>query len=449
MRDLTGLKLLAKFPIENIWMLAVDGSFYAKENGPVGFDTREKNSVQGIINGLKTALDGLGKDLTVDHIHAIHKSCMTGIVSRNHCIPGEIRNNSVAMEVFPSWTSLSGLQDLINHLLPTSRLLPVRFLSDGRVLIPIEKIPVDDRNKYKAAAVEHEAFTPANTNDITLKKNYELFLARKISLTYQPPASVTALQLAKLTENYNARIKQVNTKDEKLKIIAEVIQQYTRHHVYRDGNNRSQVNCLIIELLVGNGLCPALFFEPNIFEFHTIDELVEIIKKGQLLFMSIINKPQEPVYNFDNSKIKAIEDGKYINMGKDFQKALNELIYKMGKAYYLAKEFSLASECFAMNYELEKKLTGDESPTTATTLYNLASTLKELGQLQKGNAKDATQLQEARSQLQQAKSQFDTVIVLFGKNNNNDSLEKSRKKLAEIDSLLAELTNLNNPVVKP
>ncbi len=82
----------------------------------MGFDTREKNSVQGIINGLKTALEGLGKDLTVDHIHAIHKSCMTGIVSRNPCVPGEIRKNSVAMEVFPSWTSLSGLQDLINHL---------------------------------------------------------------------------------------------------------------------------------------------------------------------------------------------------------------------------------------------------------------------------------------------------------------------------------------------
>ncbi len=42
MKDLIGLTLLTKFPIENIWMLAVDGSFYAKENGPVGFDARAK-----------------------------------------------------------------------------------------------------------------------------------------------------------------------------------------------------------------------------------------------------------------------------------------------------------------------------------------------------------------------------------------------------------------------
>lgn len=165
MKDLTGLKLLAKFPIENIWMLAVDGKFYEKENGPVGFDTREVNSVQGIVNGLKTALEGLGKELTVDHICGIHKSCMTGIASRNPCVPGELRQNTVSMEVMPGWMSLAGFQDLIKNLPPMSALVPVRFLTDGKNLIPVERVAINDRNKYKLAAMEQEAFTQQNTNE--------------------------------------------------------------------------------------------------------------------------------------------------------------------------------------------------------------------------------------------------------------------------------------------
>ncbi len=433
MKDLTGLKLLAKFPIENIWMLAVDGKFYAEENGPVGFDAREKNSVQGIINGLKTALEDLGKELTVDHICAIHKSCMTGIVSRNPCIPGELRQNSVSMEVMPGWMSLAGFQDLVKNLPPTSQLMPVRFLTkDGNNLIPLEKVPIQDRNKYKTAAIEREAFTPQNTNEKILNECYAHYSERKISLLYQPPITVTKLRLAMIVKVYNFQIIQANTTDEKLKAIVSLIQQYLRQHPHRDGNNRTLVNDLLNQLLIENGLSPTLLLEPNVFEFHTSDELVAIIKKGQMLFMSIINKPQEPVFNFDNSKIKNIDNGKYVEMGKNFLEELNGLISKLGKAYYQAKEYSLASECFTINVELEKKLKGDESPEIATSLYNLASALKELGQLQKTSTNDITKLREA-------KSHFNTVVGLFDSNNNKDSLEKARKKIAEIEIFLAKI----------
>lgn len=235
---------------------------------------------------------------------------------------------------------------------------------------------------------------------------------------------------------YNAQIKQANTADEKLKAIVFLIQQYLRQHPHRDGNNRTLVNDLLNQLLIENGLSPTLLFEPNIFEFHAVDELVAIIKKGQMLFTSIINKPREPVFNFDNSKIKDIDNGKYVEMGKNFLGELNGLISKLGKTYYLAKEYTLASECFTINVELEKKLKGDESPAIATSLYNLASALKELGELQKTSTKDTTKLQEA-------KSHFNTVIGLFAKNNNRESLEKARKKMTEIDNLL-DIINQNN-----
>jgi hypothetical protein len=320
--------------------------------------------------------------------------------------------------------------------------VPVRFLTDGKDLIPLEKVPMNDRNKYKLAAAEQEAFTPQNINETILKERYAQWSERKIHLLYEPPREVTKIRLAMIVAMYNVKIKQAITTDEKLNTIVSLIQQYLRQHPHRDGNNRTLVNDLLNELLIENGLSPTLFFEPNVFEYHIVEELVAIIKKGQMLFMSITNKPQQPVFNFDNSKINEIDKGKYVEMGKNFFIYLNGLINQLGKTYYQAKEYSLASECFAINYDLEKKLTGDESAAVATSLYNLASALKELGQLQKNNLKDVTKLQEA-------KSHFNTVIGLFGKNNNQESLEKARKKIAEIDSLLANDANSNDDNLTP
>ncbi len=418
-------------------MLAVDGKFYVKENGPQEFEKREINSVQGILKGLLTALSGLGKELTVEHIQAIHKSCMTDVKSRNPCLPGQFRQTNVCMDILLGWISVEGMQDLILNLEPDSCLAPVYYLSDGKNLIPLKDVPVAERTNYKIAARQEDALTLKNTNKQLIESCFSNFLEQKIRLLYQPPvASTIAPSIALITGQYNERIKHAKSEDEKLEIMVETIQKYTRKHPYRDGNNRDFVNCLLIELLINNGLLPTLFFEPNIFEFHTVKQLVLKIKEGQQLFLSIINNPNQLVYGFDNNKIKDIENGKFLKMGQEFLQELNVMIHKMGKDFYIAKDYLLASECFEINYELEKKLTGDQSPEAATTLYNLASSLKELGEQQKLNSNDLTKLHTA-------KSHFNTAIVLFGKHKNDTSLKKSLDKIAQIEKLMMDTGNLN------
>lgn len=49
---LPGLKKVNARPDSAIWMLAVDGTFFSKENGRRGFDKREQGSVQGSVQGI-------------------------------------------------------------------------------------------------------------------------------------------------------------------------------------------------------------------------------------------------------------------------------------------------------------------------------------------------------------------------------------------------------------
>lgn len=435
MKELIGLKTLANFPIECIWMLAVDGKFYAKENGPQEFEKRENNSVKGILKGLITALEGLGKELTITHLHAIHKSCMTDVRSRTPCVPGQFRQKIVCMDVMPGWISSEGMQDLISKLEPNSYLMPVTFFSDGDHLFLLEKIPLSERNKYKVAARTIDGLTPRNTNKQEIEAYLKKLNEHKIHLAYQPPEYGTiAKSIDEICKEYNQRIKLAKSDDGKLEIIVDSLQKFTRKHPYNDGNNRSLINSLLIELLIENGLIPTLFFEPNIFEFHTVKEIMAKIKEGQQLFLSIIKDPLQPVFGFDNSKIKDIDSGKYVQLGKELLQELNILINKIGKSYYQAKDYLLASQCFEINYELEKKLSGDQSPEAASILYNLASALKEVGGLQKTND---------LSKLNEAKSFFNSEIVLFGKYKNEASLQKAQDKLRSIEALLNQSTNAN------
>ena len=64
-----------------------------------------------------------------------------------------------------------------------------------------------------------------------------------------------------------------------LKKLALAVQQSVRVHPFEDGNNRTLINCLLVAYLLIKGLPPAIFKEPNIFEFHTVSELMQITRE--------------------------------------------------------------------------------------------------------------------------------------------------------------------------
>jgi hypothetical protein len=414
------LRKLAQFPIENVWMLAVDGKLYQKEDGPLGFEYREKGSVQAILNGLLESLKNLGEELSVAEIQKIHKTCMTGVPSQNPSNPGQFRTNTVGFDVCAGWCTPRGLGHLLHHKTPTAELVPTELAYVDGQYLPLAS--VKDKANLKLAVNIDNALIAKNCSESQLQKLHEKLVQGDVKLMYQAPTvSDFDKRLAVIVNIYNSQIKHANGDDDKILLIAELIQRCTRLHPFRDGNNRTFVNCLANRLLIENGLCPVLLSEPNVFEFHTPGELVDILKNAQQQFMSRIEAPETPIFNYDNSKIGLIENGKFVSMGREFKKSLSHIVNALAQKEYGKKNYLLASEYFQINYELEMQI-NDKSPNTGISLFSLALSLKQLGQLQS------------------AKTHFSNTVGLFNRLHTQKALiAKAEKHIKEIDDILSSL----------
>lgn len=367
MKYLEGIKYLATILQEQAWMLAVDGKLYSQEKGPEGFEAREPGSIQGILTGLLMSLQTLGKQLTPTEIKKIHEACMKNIKSQNPCQPGEFRINPVAFEVLATWVSESGLQHLLRNMDETARLILVSEVMQNNV--PVRISALSSKKNLKLAVRPENAIKP-NIDQKSLSEIAQELQKENITLVYQPPAAENInKELVAIIDNYYEKIKCTADSEQIVLIIAETIQAYTRLHPFRDGNNRTFVNILLNRLLIENGLKPAIFSEPNVFEFQTPQELTEVINKAQQQFEAIVKNSRQTVFGYDNSKTHV----KFVKLGDFFLNELNKLVNNMGREFNQSKKPQLAKECFKLNYDLSVRLLGEKSVNTGIALFSLAS----------------------------------------------------------------------------
>lgn len=102
--------------------------------------------------------------------------------------------------------------------------------------------------------------------------------------------------LEAITRSYNKEIKAAHTIDEKLRVIAKHIRYYEVLHPFRDANGRTFVNNLLNILLMQQGLPPATFYEPNVFDLYSADELVVVIKEAIFNTVEIIEKSKKRIF---------------------------------------------------------------------------------------------------------------------------------------------------------
>lgn len=303
---LTGLKKIKTMPNSAIWMLAVDGKFFSKENGPCGFDKREPGSVQGILNGFLAALKELqkGDELSIKTLQHIHNICLSGIRTQNSANPGVFRANPVGFEIMPGWASLDGLKNLIDQ---------------GYTVI--QGVPIPGSTKCVL-----------DTGAPLTRGNIEEHFRKKTKLFYIPPAAEEILdKLSASISKFNSVIAKLKVSkkdfnpDILLTIIAELIQNLTRTHAFRDGNNRSFVNNLLNALLVQNGFYPCIFYDPNVFEFHTLSQLVTILKEATAASEKIATEPGTTLFDF-NHAASAAKLEIYTTMGSNFHLEIDRII---------------------------------------------------------------------------------------------------------------------------
>ncbi|WP_069683455.1 Dot/Icm T4SS effector AnkN/AnkX/LegA8, partial [Legionella parisiensis] len=289
MANLPGLFFLKAYPPEEIWRLFVDGRFWSKENGWQGYESREQGSINAALESLcSIALQvdraGEGFELSVDLIKEIHKKCGKKVEELQDKNPGEIRiDEPVSFGIPANRASIKGIEEFLGLV----------FLLKGEAEFGPGKIgslgyPKFDKNYFK---------------DLTVEEIPEL--AKKIykDMCEDGHSNTTHFYLAvqknvdefleAITRSYNKEIKDAHTIDAKLQVIAKHIRYYEVLHPFRDANGRTFVNNLLNILLMQQGLPPATFYEPNVFDLYSSDELVVVIKEAIFNTVEIIEKSKQ------------------------------------------------------------------------------------------------------------------------------------------------------------
>lgn len=318
-------------PPENIWMLAVDGKFYLTEKGPEGFEAREPGSVKGILNGLAVALEYSDKDLTIEHIQTIHRTCMQGIKSQNPCQPGHYRENSVNFSIQGNWLTVKGLQHFFTQAKGEAHILFTDCAVVNNTVKKISTLSKDEKKNLKLACDTNNKLT---TSRLTEFKNLsDDVLERNLGLIYiTPNPKIIAEEMKSIVNQFNKNIKIASTDDEKLLTIILTIKQFVQLHPFRDGNNRTFINCLLTSFLMKHlGQFP-IFFDPNIFEFHAPDELVKLVKEALQIGQFMQLKPKDPIFGYTNLKLNSY----FTSLGNDF---LYKISGKTDYFKYIQKNF--------------------------------------------------------------------------------------------------------------
>ncbi|MCE0724402.1 Dot/Icm T4SS effector AnkN/AnkX/LegA8 [Legionella resiliens] len=299
MANLPGLFYLKAYPPEEIWRLFVDGRFWSKENGWQGYESRERGSLNAALESLcSIALQvdtaGEGFELSVDLIKEIHKKCGKKVEELQDKNPGEIRTDEpVSFGIPASRASIKGIEEFLGLF----------FLLEGEAEFGPGQLgplgyPKFDKNYFKdlspeqipelAKKIYKDMSEDGHSNTthfyLAVQKNVDGFLEA-------------------ITRSYNKEIKAAHTIDEKLQVIAKHIRYYEVLHPFRDANGRTFVNNLLNILLMQQGLPPATFYEPNVFDLYSADELVVVIKEAIFNTVEVIERSKKDIslYGYSSS----------------------------------------------------------------------------------------------------------------------------------------------------
>ncbi|CDZ79105.1 Phosphocholine transferase AnkX [Legionella massiliensis] len=287
MAKLPGLAFLKAYPQEEIWRLFVDGRFWVKENGWHGYESREPGSLNAALESLCSSALEVEDDfeLSVDFIKSIHRKCGRKVEELEDKSPGEPRTSEpVSFGIPASRASIKGIEEFLRlHFLiesgagfgpGTAGIFAPKFEHDYFKDLKPEQIPELAKQIYDDMC--EKGFSEASHFFVAVRQNVEVYLEA-------------------ITQSYNSEIKEAQTIDQKLLVIAKHIRQYEVLHPFKDANGRTFANNLLNILLMQHGLPPATFYEPNVFDLYSAEELVDVIKEAMLNTMTIIESHEKAI----------------------------------------------------------------------------------------------------------------------------------------------------------
>lgn len=307
-----GLSYYFAIPQHLLWMLVVDGKFWAKENGYQGYEERENGSIYRAIAALKYAIRNIDQDLfTLPYFNEINRQLMLHPVDPT---PSDEKFSSFGLH--RSTTTRAGFRQLLDGV------------ADGKLRISLQPhffaalrssdIATSSKEmKFKMVTTRMASTLKILTGDISLKdtqeesdetiidksnlKKYSAKLTHFYSLS--APKDIPHIRVAgaqPIMEKIKLVINSFHDFDfsttDQTRIIyhlAKHCQQMLQVHPYPDYNLRTYITVLLNALLMKQGMPPVIYHDPNQFDGHSIDEIAKKMYEGMNNTLRVINGCQE------------------------------------------------------------------------------------------------------------------------------------------------------------
>lgn len=319
---------LKDFPQDELYRLFVDADKVKSESGWRRYEAREPGCLAALCKAAEVAWfkDIENKELNEDLIHEIHKNVTTDVKKLNSddIIPGEFRKNTsgfdfsriteegffeildlIQRQKSANYDSKEHQQDTLEDYQSiyintknkkekeifkkyalSEKTLELRGLTGSNLIVQTTLLDIPMRYNtslidelYKTLLTKEEAKSLSlieSTKRVAKMTSGDLF-----DLKYYAPAPhIVPLEMKKIIQSYNDRIKTATLAEEKIKIIADTIWEFNHTHPFRDANIRVFAILLCNRLLIQNGLGLAIFPDPNIFDNHGKTEVAQAIKEA-------------------------------------------------------------------------------------------------------------------------------------------------------------------------
>ncbi|MBF0206774.1 MAG: Fic family protein [Oligoflexia bacterium] len=330
-----GFFYLKQYPQKELWRLFVDGNLHATENGPEGYERREPGSLKGLFEALRYVIVEKPKDITIDSelIFNIHIHVVKGVeleykapFNRDYCYRF-IAEEIVGYQLSKNVVTLNGLVELLKKMELQSK-------SDEGYMGGYQGCWLAPENEQNGRLNMQEAVYPGNVSDRVsfaggrealagrindrIQSELSRFAPAKSSFVYLAPRPGTVARgLAEIIESYNKEIRiEYLGQDAQLRVIVDHVQRLEQLHPFNDANLRTFAVILLDRLLMQHGFPPVTLENPNVFDLHSVDELIEVVKGGMNLTKEIIEAGPEADGSWFNFKSSSIS--------KDLQKKLTE-----------------------------------------------------------------------------------------------------------------------------
>jgi len=310
-----------QFDKSQFFRFFVDGRFHKKSkyNGWIGYENREKGSVQAMLNAFSFMVDNYqsSANLNANYLRQLHRVCMFNVDTSNQkSSPGDIRYENTGLPFFKKTTTLES----IGELLEMRRDDETVMFHDHELKKTANELNANEifQLLQKKGKVLYRGWFP-NIDKVT-----RLALEGNLSLRefYQAKHSVQMLIVDKLEaclDKYHKTISLANNNDEKLKCIALLIRDLEILHPFSDGNCRAFACVLLNQLLTFHCFHPAILMNPNLDFEYSLDQWVDEIKSGMENTKILLKNPTEKIFDYSINEMPDEYQKQFLSMSTELQ----------------------------------------------------------------------------------------------------------------------------------